>query len=87
MVCPTRWRSSTTQEGRVLQPVIERGIARGDIPPSMTPEIATELLIGRSTSGWFGGALNRDFGKPDALLSGTSGALDPVSGRVRRGPD
>jgi len=70
-----RFRAVVIQARRdEVQTVIERGIARGDLPASMEPEIATELLIGPIYFRLvFGGALNRDFGKKvvDALLSGT----------------
>lgn len=70
-----RFRAVVVQARRdEVQRVIERGIARGDLPPSMDPEIATELLIGPIYFRLvFGGALNRDFGEKvvNALLSGT----------------
>jgi AcrR family transcriptional regulator len=51
--------------------VIERGIARGDLPASTDLDIATELLIGPIYFRLvFGGALDREFGEKvvDALL-------------------
>lgn len=52
--------------------VIERGIARGDLPASTDLDVATELLIGPIYFRLvFGGALNPEFGEKvvDALLS------------------
>lgn len=68
-----RFRAVVVQARRdEVQRVIERGIARGDLPPSMDPEIATELLIGPIYFRLvFGGALNPEFGEKvvDALMS------------------
>jgi Tetracyclin repressor-like, C-terminal domain len=71
-----RFRAVVVQARRdEVQTVIEGGIARGDLPASLEPEIATELLIGPIYFRLvFGGALNRDFSEKvvDASLSGTN---------------
>jgi hypothetical protein len=61
--------------------VIERGIARCDLPPSTDLDIATELLIGPIYFRLvFGGALDREFGEKvvEALL--------PRNGARQAGP-
>ena len=48
-----RFRAVVVQARRdEVRRVIERGIARGDLPLSMDPEIATELLFGPVYSAW-----------------------------------
>lgn len=71
------FRSVVVQARRdEVQRVVERGIARGDLPQSIDPEVATEVLIGPIYFRLvFGGALDREFGEKvvDALLSGSRG--------------
>jgi hypothetical protein len=72
-----RFRAVVVQARREeVRQVVERGIARGDLPRSMDPEIATELLIGPMYFRLvFGGALDEEFGEKvvEALLGPPSG--------------
>ena len=67
-----RFRAVVVQARRdEIRRVIERGLARGDLPASTDLDIATELLIGPIYFRLvFGGALDREFGEKvvDALL-------------------
>ena len=67
-----RFRAIVVQARRdEVRRVIERGIARGDLPASTDLDIVTELLIGPIYFRLvFGGALDREFGEKvvDALL-------------------
>jgi AcrR family transcriptional regulator len=67
-----RFRAMVVQARRdEVRRVIERGIARGDLPASTDLDIVTELLIGPIYFRLvFGGALDREFGEQvvDALL-------------------
>jgi len=67
-----RFRAMVVQARRdEVRRVIERGIARGDLPASTDLDIVTELLIGPIYFRLvFGGALDREFGEKvvDALL-------------------
>jgi AcrR family transcriptional regulator len=73
-----RFRAIVVQARRdEVRRVIERGIARGDLPASTDPEIAPELLIGPLYFRLaFGGALDREFGEQvvDTFLSGKAPA-------------
>jgi AcrR family transcriptional regulator len=68
-----RFRAVVVQARRdEIRHVIERGIARGAVSPSIDPDVATDLLIGPIYFRLvFGGALNAEFGEKvvDALLS------------------
>jgi AcrR family transcriptional regulator len=67
-----RFRAVVVQARRdEVRCVVERGIARGDLPSSTDPDVATELLIGPIYFRLvFGGALDRQFGEKvvEALL-------------------
>jgi AcrR family transcriptional regulator len=67
-----RFRAVVVQARRdEVRHVVERGIARGDLPSSTDPDVATELLIGPIYFRLvFGGALDGEFGEKvvDALL-------------------
>jgi AcrR family transcriptional regulator len=67
-----RFRAVVVQVRRdEVRHVVERGVARGDLPASIDLEVATELLIGPIYFRLvFGGALDGEFGEKvvDALL-------------------
>jgi AcrR family transcriptional regulator len=71
-----------------LAPVIERGIARGDLRPDTDLELLHEFLLGPMFYRLFlsGGALDRGLGKRlvDGILQGFAPTKAPATPRTRR---